>query len=128
MNQFAGVLTSGANVIAAGLDTETKGAPVIVYNPLNIPRQDIVEAEVTFPNGAPRAVRVVGPDGKEVPAQLLNGRVVFVASAPSVGFAVYDVQPADSFFSGGDLKVTESSLENSRYRITCRAHPSGNLD
>jgi alpha-mannosidase len=46
-----------------------------------------------------------------------NGKVLFPAKVPSVGYAVYDVQPADSFLSAGDLKVTDSSLENARYRI-----------
>src|SRR5437667_12476313 len=98
-------------------NTESKGAAIVFYNPLNIEREDIVEASVNFNGGAPRAVRVVAPDGKEVPAQLTNGKVLFVAKVPSVGFAVYDVQPADSFFSWGDLKVTETSLENARYRV-----------
>ena len=43
---------------------------------------------------APKAVRVTGPDGADVPAQLEDGKVVFLAKAPSVGYAVYDVQPA----------------------------------
>jgi alpha-mannosidase len=118
MNQFAGVLTSATNAVASGLNTEAKGAAVVVYNPLNVEREDVVEANVSFPNGVPRAVRVVAPDGKEVPSQLTNGKVLFAAKAPSVGFAVYDVQPADSFLSAGDLKVTESSLENARYRVS----------
>jgi alpha-mannosidase len=117
MNQFASVITSAANAIAPALNTEAKGAAIVVYNPLNVEREDIVEASVNFTGGAPRAVRVIAPDGKEVPAQLTNGKVLFVAKVPSVGFAVYDVQPADSFFSWGDLKVTESSLENARYRV-----------
>lgn len=117
MNQFAGVLTSATNTVAAALDTQAKGAAIVVYNPLNVEREDIVEADVSFANGAPRAVRVVGPDGKEVPSQMSNGKVLFPAKVPSVGYAVYDVQPADSFLSAGDLKVTESSLENARYRI-----------
>ena len=117
MNQFASVIASAANAIAPALNTESKGAAIVVYNPLNVEREDIVEANVIFSNGAPRAVRVVAPDGKEVPAQITNGKVLFVAKVPSVGFAVYDVQPADSFFSWGDLKVTESSLENARYRV-----------
>ncbi len=117
MNQFAGVITSAANAIAPALNTESKGAAIVVYNPLNIEREDIVEASVNFNGSTPRAVRVVAPDGKEVPAQLTNGKVLFVAKVPSVGFAVYDVQPADSFFSWGDLKVTETSLENARYRV-----------
>ncbi|HYW70421.1 MAG TPA: glycoside hydrolase family 38 C-terminal domain-containing protein [Pyrinomonadaceae bacterium] len=118
MNQFAGVLTSAANTVAAGLDTQAKGAAIVVYNPLNVDREDIVEASVNFAGGAPRAVRVVGPDGKEVPSQFSAGKVLFPAKVPSVGFAVYDVQPADSFLSAGDLKVTESSMENGRYRVT----------
>ncbi|HEY3104922.1 MAG TPA: glycoside hydrolase family 38 C-terminal domain-containing protein [Pyrinomonadaceae bacterium] len=117
MNQFAGVLTSAGNAIASGLNTEAKGASMVVYNPLNVEREDIVEANIAFPNGAPRAVRVVGPDGKELPSQISNGKVLFPARVPSVGFAVYDVQPADSFLSAGELKVTESSLENARYRM-----------
>ena len=117
MNQFAGVLTSAANAIASGLNTEAKGASIVVYNPLNVEREDIIEANIAFPNGAPRAVRVVGPDGKELLSQISNGKVLFPARVSSVGFAVYDVQPADSFLSAGDLKVTESSLENARYRV-----------
>src|SRR5438477_807043 len=117
MNQFASVITSAANAIAPALNTESKGAAIVVYNPLNVEREDIVEASVTCPSSTPRAVRVVAPDGKEVPAQLTNRKVLFVAKVPSVGFAVYDLQPADSFFSWGDLKATESALENARYRV-----------
>jgi alpha-mannosidase len=117
MNQFAEVLTSATELIASGMNTETKGTPVVVYNPLNIAREDVVEASISFPSGTPSAVRVFGPDGKEVPAQLSNGRVLFLAKAPSVGYAVYDVQPADKSVSISVLSVTESSLENARYRI-----------
>jgi alpha-mannosidase len=117
MNQFAGVLTAGANVIGSGLDTSGNGIALIVYNPLNISRQDIVEANVNFPGAMPRAVRVLGPEGKEVPSQFENGKVLFVADVPSVGFAVYHVLPADASFAPNDLKVTPSSLENGRYRV-----------
>ena len=122
MNQFAGVLTGATNVVASGLDTQAKGTAIVVYNPLNVAREDIVTADVTFAGAPPHAIRVVGPDGKEVPSQLSNGKVLFPAKVPSVGFAVYDVQPADSFLSAGDLKVTESSLENARYRVTIDKH------
>src|SRR6266567_3103140 len=118
MNQFASVITSAANAIAPALNTEARGTPIVIYNPLNVERDDIVEANLTFPNGPPRAVRVVAPDGKEVPAQLTDGKVLFAAKVPSVGFAVYDLQSADSFLSAGYLKVTESSLENARYRVS----------
>ena len=87
-NQFAGVLTSASEAIASGLDTQGKGTPIVVYNPLNISREDLVEANVAFPGGAPKAVRVFDADGKEVPAQLEGGKVLFLAQAPSVGYTV----------------------------------------
>jgi alpha-mannosidase len=118
MNQFAGVMASATEAVASGMDTQAKGAAIVVYNPLNVAREDVVEAAVGFPGGTPKAVRVIGPDGKEVPAQLSNGKVLFVAKAPSVGYAVYDVEPAETPAAHSTLKVTESSLENARYRVT----------
>ena len=93
MNQFAGVLSDATDAVSAALNTETKGVSTVVFNPLNIAREDLVEANVNFPEGMPKAVHVIGPHGKEVPAQVSNGKVIFVASVPSVGYAVYDVQP-----------------------------------
>lgn len=127
MNQFAGVLTSATQSIASGLNTEAKGTPVVVYNSLNTRREDVVEATVSFPNGAPKAIRVFGPDGKEVPSQLEDGKVLFLAKMPSIGFSVYDLQPSETPYTqpkapkgatAAALKVADNSLENARYRIT----------
>jgi alpha-mannosidase len=122
MNQFAGVLTNAMEGVSAALDTETKGTPVVVFNPLNIAREDLVEAAVNFPGGAPQAVQVIGPDGKEVPAQISNGKVIFVAKMPSVGYEVYDVQPSAGSAGGSEmLQVSEHSLENKFYRVKLNA-------
>jgi alpha-mannosidase len=122
MNQFAGVLTNATEAVAAGLDTNTKGVPIVVFNPLNIAREDLVEANVTFPDGMPNAVHVTAPDGKEVPSQISNGKVIFVAKAPSVGYAVYDVQPgAGVSATGTTLHGSETSLENEYYRLKLNA-------
>ncbi len=51
MNQFADVLKSGTEAVSAALDTEGEGVPVVVFNPLNIAREDVVEAAVDFPGG-----------------------------------------------------------------------------
>jgi alpha-mannosidase len=117
MNQFAGVLTNATEGVSAALDTQTKGVPIVVFNPLNIAREDLVEATVDFPGGMPKAVHVMGPDGKEVPAQISNGKVIFAAKAPSVGYAVFDVQPEAATARAGTLQVSESSLENEYYRV-----------
>jgi len=61
MNQFAGVLNNAVEGISAGLDTNTTGTPVVVFNQLNIAREDVVEAHVDFPNGMPRLCVSWGP-------------------------------------------------------------------
>jgi alpha-mannosidase len=128
LNQFAGVLTSATEAIASGMDTETRGIPVVLFNTLNIAREDVVEAAIALPPGT-TAVSVTGPDGIEVPAQWEEGKVVFLAKAPSVGYAVYNVEPASAPMTSA-LRVTvppdggrgssggESSLENARYKVT----------
>jgi alpha-mannosidase len=122
MNQFAGVLTSATEGVAAAMDTQAKGAAVVVYNPLNVAREDVVEATVSLSGPAPAAVRVTGPDGKEVPAQFLGvkegaARILFIARVSSVGYAVYDVRPSDAALSSTDLHANSFSLENARYRV-----------
>ena len=122
LNQFAGVLNNAVEGIASTLDTATKGVPLVVFNPLNIPREDLVEAEITFPGGMPKAVRVTSPDGKDVPAQISGSKVLFVASVPSVGYAVYDVQPSDAAAgSTSTLQVSKDGLENEYYRVRLNA-------
>ena len=112
MNQFAAAVTSASGAVASALDTQAVGVPVVVYNPLSIAREDVVETTVA----AGKQVRVVGPDGKEVPSQISDGKVVFLARVPSMGYAVYDVQPSASTLATS-LKVSPSDLENQRYRV-----------
>ena len=118
MNQFAGVLTNATEGVAAALSTEVRGTPIVVFNPLNIAREDLVEATVNFPGGFPTSVRVTGPDGKEVPAQVSNGKIIFTAKTPSVGYAVYDLEAGESRSGSNTLHVSENSLENDYYRVT----------
>ena len=122
MNQFAGVLTDATEAITSGLSTDTTGMPIVVYNPLNIAREDVVEASVAFPDRMPKGLQVVAPDGREVPTQIVENkdglwRILFLAKAPSVGYAVYDVQAVAAQKTNSSLSVTESSLENQRYKI-----------
>lgn len=130
MNQFAGVLASATNAVASAMDTQAQGTPIVVYNPLNIARSDIVEASIHFNREAPSGVHVTGPDGKEVPAQLAGEKdgttkILFLASVPSVGYSVYDVRPGEASGGASELKVSESSLENARYRV--RLDQSGDV-
>jgi alpha-mannosidase len=117
MNQFAGVLTSATEGIASALNTQTVGTPIVVYNPLNIEREDVVETDSPI---AVAAARVIGPDGRAVPTQVIGSKLVFLAQVPPLGYAVYDIQPDFSTIRA-TLKVTPGSLENHRYRITLNA-------
>jgi alpha-mannosidase len=122
LNQFAGVLTNATEGVAAALNTETKGVPIVVFNNLNIAREDVVEASVNFPGGMPNAVHVTDAGGKEVPAQVSGGKLLFVAKVPSAGYAVYDVQSgAGTVGAGSKLQVSENSLENDYYRVKLNA-------
>jgi len=122
MNQFASVLMGGSQAVAAAMNTEASGTPLVVYNPLNVARQDVVEATVPFAD-APRNVAMVGPDGTPVPAQLESwadgeAHILFVATAPSVGYAAYAVRASSAPVAASALKVTSRTLENADYRVT----------
>ena len=86
MNQFSDVLTSATEGVASGLDTQAQGQAIVVYNPLNIAREDVVEANLLMPDQTrPTSVRVVGPDGKETPAQVSNRKVAICRVGPGGG-------------------------------------------
>lgn len=120
-NQFAGVLTSSAAAVGGQLDTQGKGIPLIVYNPLSTLRRDPVEATVRFPGSAPAAVRVFDrATDKEVLAQVLEkhgnqARILFLAEVAPVGFRAFEVRSGTAKGPSSSLKVTPTSLENARY-------------
>jgi alpha-mannosidase len=116
-NQFAGVLSSATEAVASGMNTRVSGTPLVVFNSLNIDREDLVEAAGTFTG----AVRVKGPNGEEMPAQVNDGKVLFLAKVPSVGYAVYDVVEAAAPATSAELKVTANSLENAHYKVQLNA-------
>jgi alpha-mannosidase len=124
MNRFSSTLESAVEATVPALDTRTDGIPLILFNPLSIDRTDVVEATVEFDESAPTYVRVVNPGGDEVPSQVIDmdGKrmtLLFVATVPSIGYAVYDVQAAEKPSSlPNALKVSETGLENERYLAT----------
>ena len=78
------------------MDTRVKGTPVILYNALGFPVQDIAEVEITLPS-APKGITVYDMNGKKVAAQLLNyadgkAQLLIDASVPATGYAVYDIR------------------------------------
>ena len=140
LNQFAGVLTSATSSVASRLDTQAAGLPLVVYNALAASRRDPVEATIEFNGTAPAAIRVLDrATGQEVPAQILERQdrrmtLLFLADMPSVGFKVFEVQSdpdaalalarrsSEGAKAAGPLRVTPTSLENTRYAVTIDAN------
>lgn len=125
MNIFSDVLEHSIASIATGLDTSGPGIPIIVYNPLSIDREDIVEATIGSIQPVPTSIRVTGPDGAVANAQIVGSdgartKIAFLAKVPSAGLAVYHVEAAEAAKSA--LSVSETSLENEHYRLTIDAN------
>lgn len=128
LNQFSTVVTSAVEAITPALDTRGKGASIVVYNPLSIEREDVVTVSVETAKHPVAAAQVVGPDGTEVPSQVIGAgadsvQVIFLAKAPSCGYAVYDVRLSEKTLTPLEgVTVTRSGLENSRYRVALNAN------
>lgn len=122
MNQFAAVLTDATSALASQLDTSGPGIPIVVYNPLATARQDVIEAQPKFPGQLPKSVQVIGPDGEVAPSQMEGSKVLFLAKAPSAGFAVYHIKEAAGARTNRRLRVGRNSLENARYRVNLDAN------
>lgn len=118
LNNFSGVYENAVSRIAAQMKVPfKKGVAVSVTNPTGWASKGAVACKVALPEGT-QFVRVKNADGKAVPSQYNNGEVVFTASVPANGIAVYCVTAADKPYSENTgLSVTEKTLENRKYKV-----------
>lgn len=121
---FGDVFVNAAGAFATTLDTRVDGTPVVLYNPLSFDRTDVAEAEISCAS-APDGVRVFGPDGAEVLAQVSKynaasstATIVFAATVPSLGYAVYDVRFGDKCALTSNLTLDKDALQisNGKFR------------
>ena len=99
MNGFSEVMKNSVSAISHGLNTQTEGRAIVVYNPVAIEREDIVTAELTLPK-IPVNVKVFDKNNNEIPSQIIsaNGNklsVIFLAKLPSAGLSVFDIRETD---------------------------------
>jgi alpha-mannosidase len=128
LNELTAETAARMSVVGSSLDTTAAGVPLVVFNPLSVAREDLVEATVTFADGVPAAIRVFAPNGDEVPSQMgtpsgATVPVTFLADVPSMGAAVYDVRPSPTpcTLSTG-LSVANGQIESTRYRVLLNAN------
>ena len=128
LNGFASVLSDAVGAVSRVLDTHVIGKAVVVYNALAVEWQDVVEAQLLYPEGAPENVEVYDPDGESAPCQVVRRdanliQFLFLAKVPAVGFACFDVRPAEKESTGSNsLLITDTFLENDYYRVTIDAN------
>src|SRR6185312_10465871 len=114
-NQFAGVFANATEAVASAMDTSGKGTPIVIFNALNVPREGVVEVASDLKGSL---VAVGG--GGSTPVQRVGDKLVFIAKAPPVGYAVYHLA-AGQAARNSDVHAAGSVLENSHYKVELNA-------
>jgi alpha-mannosidase len=118
-------ITLGAlREIAAHVNIEGNGVPVMIFNSLSWPRTGTIEIDAQLP-GLARQVEVVDSKGKAVESQLLSldsethrAKILLLSQTPSLGYQTYFVRPATTMAPTHSLlKATADSLENEYVRV-----------
>ena len=122
-NQFRAITKDAVGAVTSAMNTRTKGQPVVVYNPLSIAREDVVEATISATSGA---VQVYGPDGNPVPTQMSprNGSKLsfkFLAKVPANGFATFDARLTTAAAVGSTLFAQDNTISSPRFKVTVNA-------
>jgi alpha-mannosidase len=122
----------GLRDLAARIDTRGEGIALVVWNMLGWPRTDIATASVGFGGGDVRDLKLVGPDGRPVPVQILNrqscddgallqAEIAFVArDIPALGYSVYRLLPLASAAAPPPAETPpqqDGLIENEYYQV-----------
>ncbi len=110
--------------IAAHVNTQGDGVPVMMFNSLSWPRTEVAEVEVQLP-GPARQIAVVDAAGKPAESQLLwldadthRARFLLLAKTPSLGKHTYFVRAAASGPTLHSLlRASTDTLENEFIRV-----------
>jgi len=125
VDRAANDITSGAlREIAAHVNTERDGVPVMLFNPLSWARTDVSEVETQLPSVSSK-IQVTDSSGKPADAQLLamdpathRAHFLLLSHTPSLGYETYFVKGATSAPAVHSLlKVSADTLENEFIRV-----------
>jgi alpha-mannosidase len=125
VDRAASQVSSGSlTEIAAHVNTQGEGVPILLFNSMSWPRTDVTEVTAQLPAPAHQIV-VVDASGKSVETQLLSldpethrAHLLLLARTPSLGYATYFLRasagapPVHSM-----LKASADSLENEFIRL-----------
>ena len=109
--------------LASGVKLSEKELPVFVFNPLTHDRKDICEAQL--PDYAKEGYALFDENGKEFPFSLRDGKAVFAASIPAMGYAVFYLKKSAKALPS---KTEDSNIiENEFFKITVDAQRGGGI-
>jgi alpha-mannosidase len=114
--------------IAAHVNTQGEGVPVMVFNSLSWPRSEVIDLEAQLPAPA-QQIEVVDSAGKPAQSQLLSldaethrVRFLLLANTPAMGYQTYFVRAAANAPANHSLlKASTDSLENEFIRLKLHA-------
>ena len=117
------ILSSALETLAARINTEGEGVPVVLFNPLGWKRTDVAEVEVQFPSRftAETGIEVRHAPGTVLPSSIISRddtthtmRVRFLArDLPGLGYAVFHLVPvAQPSSARTTLKASAEGMEN----------------
>jgi alpha-mannosidase len=119
------VASGSLREIAAHVNTQGEGVPVMIFNSLSWPRTEVTEIEAQLSAPA-RQIEVVDSTGKPAEAQLLHldpethrARFLLLSKTPSFGYQTYFVRAATAAPAVHSLlKASSNTLENEFLRVT----------
>ena len=114
-NQFATVFANSTEAVVSAMDTSGEGTPIVIFNALNVPREDVVEVQSDLKG----PLMAVG-NGEKTPVQHVGDKLIFLAKAPSVGYTVYHVV-AGAAPRHGEVHASGYTLENGHYKVVLNA-------
>ena len=121
MNQLENEYTHSVGAVAKAMDTSwVKGKAVVINNSLEQDRSDVVTIALDIKSDY---IKVLDKKGKLIPCQIIsrNGDKAVIAvycEIKALGYKVLDVQESDKAAEfDTDLKITDSTIENSRYAV-----------
>ena len=117
------ILDRSLKTLAARVNTEGEGVPVVLFNPLSWARTDVAEAAAQFPSKlVPEGgVEVRDSDGTVLPSSIISRddathtvKIRFLArSVPAMGYAVFHLVPvAQAASPSSTLKASMEGMEN----------------
>ena len=121
MNQLENEFTHSVGAVAKAMDTSwVKGTAVVINNSLEQDRCDVANIALNIKSDY---VKVLDKEGNLIPCQIISrdgdkAVIAVYCEMKALGYKVLDIQETDTAAEfDTDLKVTDNTIENSRYIV-----------